>query len=361
MATASPQQKTKDKTLGGFLTQLQGKNRFTWADALTYGYLIVGTLVMFVPIIWLVMSSFKTPQALVTSPTTFLPYTPRLVTVEGFPNPLPLYDVVIDGQTLRLAEVSRVGIQARMIDPANPTAEPITVSTRGRQQVMDVRFAVENYTGALETFKFETYLANSVIVTVVATLLTLLVNSMAAFGLSKYQFRGRNLVFYVMISTLLVPLSVIMVPVAAVIGGLELGNNLWGLIIPGAATPTGVFLLRQYMLTLPDELLDAARVDGAGEWRIYWSIILPLTAPALAVLTIFSVMWRWNDYLWPLIVISEQELFTLPIALANFQGELNVQWHYILAMSVLTIIPITVVFAFLQRFITSGIATTGIK
>jgi alpha-1,4-digalacturonate transport system permease protein len=122
-----------------------------------------------------------------------------------------------------------------------------------------------------------------------------------------------------------------------------------------------LFLLRQYMLSIPDELLDAARIDGASEWRIYSQIILPLARPALAVLTIFSVMWRWNDFLWPLIVLSRSEFFTLQIGLNSFQGELNVQWNLILAMTVLTLLPITAVFAVLQQNITTGIATTGMK
>ena len=115
------------------------------------------------------------------------------------------------------------------------------------------------------------------------------------------------------------------------------------------------------MLTIPNELMDAARIDGASEWRIYAQIILPLAKPALAVLAIFSVMWRWNDFLWPLIVMSRPEYFTLQVGLAAFQGEFNVDWNLILAMTVLSILPITVVFAILQRYITTGIATTGLK
>ena len=112
---------------------------------------------------------------------------------------------------------------------------------------------------------------------------------------------------------------------------------------------------------IPDELIDSARIDGASEWRIYAQIILPLARPALAVLAIFSIMWRWNDFLWPFIVLSESRLFTLQVGLQTFQGELDIQWHLILAMTVLTILPITLVFAFLQKYITSGIATTGLK
>jgi alpha-1,4-digalacturonate transport system permease protein len=189
----------------------------------------------------------------------------------------------------------------------------------------------------------------------------LLVNSMAAYALAKYDFRGRDLVFVLTIATLLIPPTVVLVPVFLVVSELGLLNSPWGVIWPGAATPTGVFLLRQYMLTLPDELIDAARMDNASEWKIYWRIVLPLAAPALAVLAIFAVMWRWNDFLLPLIVLSRSEQFTLQLALNSFKGEMHTQWGNLLAMTVLTLLPITLVFGFLQRYITSGIATTGIK
>jgi alpha-1,4-digalacturonate transport system permease protein len=283
------------------------------------------------------------------------------VVVEGYEEPLPLYIVTFDdGSTQTLAQVRRVGLEAQLIDPANPD-ELIKVNINQRQPVESVYFGLENYIEGVESFDFGLYLWNSVVVTLVATLLTLLVNSMAAFALSKYKFRGRQTIFIVMISTLMVPLSVVLVPVFLVITNVGWNNNLLGIIIPAAATPTGVFLLRQYMLTIPDELIDAARIDGASEWRIYSQVILPLAKPALAVLTIFSVMWRWNDFLWPLIVLSRSEYFTLQVGLASFQGELNVQWNLILAMTVLTLLPITLVFGFLQRYITTGIATTGMK
>ena len=179
----------------------------------------------------------------------------------------------------------------------------------------------------------------------VATLITLLFNSMAAFALSKYRFSGSKVVFLLILCTLMVPPTIVLVPNFLVVSELGLLNSLWGVIWPAVATPTGVFLLRQYMLTLPDELLEAARMDHASEWRIYWRIVLPLTAPALAVLAIFSVMWRWNDFLWPLVVLSKSEKFTLQLALNAFQGDLVTQWNYLLAMTVLTLLPITVVFA----------------
>jgi alpha-1,4-digalacturonate transport system permease protein len=360
--TAVAHMGSKPRGIIAFLTRLQGGERFTLADGFTYVYLILGTVLMFGPVLWLVLSSFKPVQTLSEFPPTFLPYWQQTVPVAGYDKPLDLYDVKLDDGTVRrLAQVSRVGIVAEMIDPNNPTAAPIRVNIRQRQPVRYVNFSLENYTGAIRQFPFMTYLGNSLVVTFAATVITLLVNSMAAFGLSKYKFRGRDTMFLIILSTLMVPVSVILIPAFLVINQVGWVNNLLGVIIPGAATPTGVFLLRQYMLTIPDELLESARIDGATEWRIYWQIVLPLAGPALAVLAIFSVMWRWNDFLWPLIVLTRTELFTLQVGLNSFQGDLNVQWHFILSMTVLTLLPITVVFAFLQRYITTGIATSGMK
>ncbi len=344
-----------------FITRTRGRGRLDNSDILTYLYLLLGTVLMFGPVLWLVMSSFKEPAQLVRFPPTFLPYHQETVTVEGHDAPLPLFEVTLeDGSTRQLAQVRRVGIQAQMVDPANPE-EIIKVNINQRTPVERVYFGLENYIEGVNRFPFWTYFRNSVIVTVAATALTLLINSMAAFALSKYRFRGRDAIFLLTLATLMVPLSVILVPVFLVITQVGWNNNLLGVIVPGAATPTGVFLLRQYMLTIPDELIESARIDGASEWRIYLQIILPLTRPALAVLAIFSIMWRWNDFLWPLIVLSRNELFTLQVGLNSFQGELQVQWNLILAMTVLTLLPITLVFGFLQRYITTGIATTGLK
>jgi alpha-1,4-digalacturonate transport system permease protein len=344
-----------------FLSRTRGTGKLHFTDMITYLYLGLSVIIMFGPVLWLVLSSFKSAAEVVKFPPRLLPYRQDTVEVEGYEEPLPLYEVTLeDGSTAELAQVRRVGLEGQMVDPENPD-EIIKVNIQDREPVESVYFGLENYIEGVESFNFARYTRNSVVVTIFATLLTLLVNSMAAFALSKYRFRGRNTIFLIMISTLMVPLSVVLVPVFLVITNVGWNNNLLGVIIPGAATPTGMFLLRQYMLTIPDELLDAARIDGASEWRIYAQIILPLAKPALAVLTIFSVMWRWNDFLWPLIVLSRSEVFTLQVGLNSFQGELNVQWHLILAMTVLTLLPISVVFAFLQKNITTGIATTGMK
>ena len=344
-----------------FLFLTRGRQRLHWTDVLSYAYLMVGLFVMFAPVLWLVMSSFKTESAIGQFPPTFMPYSQKTVLVAGHDKPLPLFKVAGEGgQPREMAQVSRIGIMATMVDPAQPD-QTLQVNIRERVPVNEMKFATNNYTDLFGKFTFGTYLWNSVFITVVATLLTLLFNSMAAFALSKFQFKGQKTVFLLIIATLMIPPTIILVPVFLVINSVNLLNSLWGVILPAVATPTGVFLLRQYMLTIPDELIEAARMDHASEWRIYWRIVLPLSAPALAVLAIFSVMWRWNDFLLPLIVLSKSEFFTLQLALNSFQGELNTQWHYLLAMTVITLLPVTLVFAFLQRYITTGIASAGVK
>ena len=345
----------------GYLIRTRRRGRFGTTDILTYLYLLVGIVLMFGPVVWILMSSFKSPAEVTKFPPRFLPYQQETAVVEGYDNPLPLFDVTLeDGSITRLAQVRRVGLEAQMIDPDNPD-EIIRVNINARQPVEVVKFSLDNYVEGMESFNFWRYFLNSVVVTFVATMLTLLVNSMAAFSLSKYQYRGRNAIFLIILSTLMVPLSVILVPAFLLITQIGWNNNLLGVIVPGAATPTGVFLLRQYMLTIPDELIDSARIDGASEWRIYLQVVLPLARPALAVLAIFSVMWRWNDFLWPKIVLTQNQVFTLQVGLEAFQGDLQVQWNLILAMTVLTLLPITLVFGILQKYITTGIATTGMK
>lgn len=344
-----------------FLTRTRGKNKLHVTDMITYLYMGLSVIILFGPVLWLVLSSFKTSAEVVKFPPRLLPYRQETMEVEGYEEPLPLYNITLeDGSVVQLAQVRRIGLEGQMVDPSNPE-EIIKVHIDDREPVEKVVFSLDNFREGVESFNFARYLRNSVVVTVTATILTLIVNSMAAFALAKYEFKGRNAIFLIMIGTLMIPLSVVLVPVFLVITNVGWNNNLLGVIIPGAATPTGVILLRQYMLTIPDELIAAARIDGASEWRIYSQVIIPLSRPALAVLAIFSVMWRWNDFLWPLVVLSRSEMFTLQVGLNSFQGELNVQWNLILAMTVLTLLPITIVFAFLQRNITTGIATTGMK
>jgi alpha-1,4-digalacturonate transport system permease protein len=345
----------------GFLTLRRGRDRFDLTDWLAFGFLGLGVVLMLSPVLWLVLSSFKTEAALQEYPPRLLPLAPQFVEVAGFDAPLQRFTITAGDHAGReLVQVRRVGLNAQMIDPADPETR-LNIRISDREPVRAVQIAAENYTGLFTRFNFLRYFWNSTFITVVATILTVLFNAMAAFALAKYRFRGRTAVFLLIIATLMIPPTVTLVPLFLVVSQMGLINSPWGVIWPAIATPTGVFLLRQYMLTIPDDLLDAARMDNASEWRVFWKIVLPLSAPALAVLVIFSVMWRWNEFLWPLIILNRSEVFTLQLALNSFQGELQTSWSSLLAMTVLTLLPITVVFAFLQRFITQGIAQSGVK
>lgn len=344
-----------------FLTQRRGRDQLDITDWIAFGFLGLGVFLMLGPVLWLVLSSFKTEAALQEYPPRLLPLAPQFVEVEGFDTALQRFRVVAGEHAGReLAQIRRVGLNAQMVDPANP-GERLDVNINDREPVRAVQVETQNYTGLFTRFNFLLYFWNSTFITVVATILTVLFNSMAAFALAKYKFRGRTPVFLLIIATLMIPPTVTLVPLFLVVSQMGLINSPWAVIWPAIATPTGVFLLRQYMLTIPDDLLDAARMDNASEWRVYWKIVLPLSAPALAVLIIFSVMWRWNEFLWPLIVLNRGEVFTLQLALNSFQGELQTAWSSLLAMTVLTLLPITLVFAFLQKFITQGIAQSGVK
>ncbi len=345
-----------------FLTRTRaGGGRMDWTDWLTYGYLVFGIFMMFGPVLWLALSSFKSNADLERFPPRFLPYAQEMAAVDGHDDRLPLFRVTggeHEGKTL--AQIRRIGLVSLMVDPAVP-GDRLKVSVAERTPVERVSLGWRNYTQLFERLNFPLYLWNSTFITVMATIITLIINSMAAYALSKYRFRGKRWVLMMVIGTLMVPSTVLLVPTFLLVSEFGLVNNLWGVIIPGAATPTGVFLLRQYMLTIPDEILDAARMDKASEWKIFWRIILPLSAPAIAVLAILSIMWRWNDFLWPLIVLSENDKFTLQLALNSFQGEFITEWDKLLPATVLTLLPIACVFMFLQKYIATGIASTGGK
>ncbi|MBN2299691.1 MAG: carbohydrate ABC transporter permease [Acholeplasmataceae bacterium] len=222
-------------------------------------------------------------------------------------------------------------------------------------------FTLDNYTEALSRGNFGRYIFNSFLVAISSTIIAILINTMSGYALAKFRFKGDSIIMLVILSTIMLPLEVIMVPIFSVLRFFGLYNSLWALIIPPAATPTGIFLMRQYLLTIPDEIIQSARIDGAGEFRIFRSIILPNAKPAIATLAIFSFMWRWNDYVWPLIAISSPRKYTLQLAIANFTGEFGADYSSILAMSAISMIPMLIVFIIFQRQFVQGTVESGMK
>jgi ABC-type sugar transport system, permease component len=220
---------------------------------------------------------------------------------------------------------------------------------------------INNYVQALQRGDFVRFFTNTVFVSIVSTVLTIIVNVMSGYAFAKYEFPGKKLLFGLVLATLMVPLEVIMIPIFRVIVVTGLYNNIWGLIIPAVASPTAVFLVKQYYEGITSAYMEAARIDGASEFGILTKIMLPLAKPVVSVLTIFSFMWRWNDYLWPKLVINSKSNYTLQLALAGFSGEFSVDWSSLLAMSSISMIPVIVVFVLLQKYIIGGMTAGGVK
>lgn len=221
--------------------------------------------------------------------------------------------------------------------------------------------SLANYQKAIYEGDFTVYFFNSVFTSVVATVLTVIVNVMSGYAFAKYKFKGQKILFGIVLATLMVPLEVIMIPIFKVIVATNLYNSLWGLIIPAVASPTAVFLVKQYYTGIPDAYMEAARIDGASELNIFLRVMFPMAMPVVSVLCIFSFMWRWNDYLWPKLVINSKEKYTMQLALANFSGEYSVDWNSLLAMSVISMIPVIIVFIALQKYIIGGMTAGGVK
>ena len=202
---------------------------------------------------------------------------------------------------------------------------------------------------------------NSVYISVVVTVGILLIDSMAGYVLAKKKFPGRNLIFWIIISTMMIPGQVTLVPLFIMVGNLNLMDTHWALILPDLSMVFGVFLMRQFMYSIPDELLEASRMDGASEWRTFWTIVLPLAKPGLAALGIFTFMNVWNSFLWPIIVLNSAELYTLPVGLKTLQDANLASFKLLMSGAAVAAIPMIIVFILFQRYFVKGLTFGGVK
>lgn len=268
-------------------------------EGLKYLALAIGATVMLLPFVWMIVSSFMTSQEILARPLTWFPSEPSFDAYRGLRDAIPL----------------------------------------GRMYL------------------------NSIIVTTLTTIGILLTSSLAGYGFAKFNFPGRNVLFLIVLATMMIPFFVVMIPVFWMISKFDWINSYPGLIVPNIATAFGIFLMRQYMLSLPDEVLDAARVDGASELEIYWRIVLPLSTPVIGALTILAFVYQWNSFLWPLVVARSDTMWTVPVGLnslrvyASSAQVINMQ----MAGATLAIVPVIIVFLALQRYFVRGIALTGMK
>jgi multiple sugar transport system permease protein len=205
------------------------------------------------------------------------------------------------------------------------------------------------------------YALNSALVAVVTTSAALAINSSAGYAFAKLRFRGRDRTFRVLTAGLAIPVQVAMLPLFLLIKSLGLVNNYGGVIVPGLASIFGIFLVRQYALAIPDDLLDAARIDGASEFRVFRSVVLPTIRPVLATLALWTFLATWNDFMWPLIVLSDDRKYTLPVALAGLVGEHAQDVELMMAGAVITVLPVLTLFLFLQRYYVEGVTEGSVK
>ncbi len=223
------------------------------------------------------------------------------------------------------------------------------------------KFDFNNFKTISELFPLNRFLFNSVFVAVTATLLQILFCAMSAYVFAKIKFKGRELLFTVFLVTMMIPSQLTMITLYKIFAGLNITNSYIGLILPATYNALGIFLMRQHMSTLPDSFIEAALVDGSGQFRIFWKIILPLCKPALATVGILGFMSAWNSFLWPLIIISTTELSTLPLGLTKIQGRWTTNWNLLMAGNVISTIPILIVYMFTQKYFIKSLAHSGVK
>ncbi|MBL8698202.1 MAG: carbohydrate ABC transporter permease [Alphaproteobacteria bacterium] len=247
-----------------------------------------------------------------------------------------------------------------------PFAFMISTSLKTSDQVYDLRLipadpTLENYLYLFRESRFLSWFGNSFLVASVSTASVLFFDSLAGYVLCKYRFRGRQLVFVMILSTLMIPTEMLVIPWYVMSKNLGWLNTTWGIMFPGMITGFGVFLMKQFFETVPDALIDAARIDGLSEFRIFWEVALPLVTPALSALAIFTFLGSWTAFLWPLIVTNSIENYTVPVGLASFAGEFATEWNMIMTGAAVATIPTLVVFILLQKFIIRGVILSGVK
>jgi multiple sugar transport system permease protein len=331
---------------------------------------------MLLPFAWMVSTSLKDPAYAIEFPPRWIPSEPAVVELAG--QSCRMAGVRGD-PALRVAVLrySPEGVLTQVLSPAPRAGERQVLPESRLVPLRRVRLHWENYLQAWraqgvkvrdaffglahQVDGFLVFYLNSIIVSICVTLGTVFTSSLAAFAFARLRFPGRDSIFVGYLATLMVPAIVIMLPVYALLSQLRMTNTYTALIFPVMFSAYGTFLLRQFFMTIPRELEDAAVIDGASPFAIYRYIVIPLSKPALATLTTFAFLHSWNDFLWPLMVVDRLALKTLPIGLAHFQDSYTTDYHLLMAASVIVMVPVLIVFLLGQRYFVRGIALSGLK
>ena len=330
--------------------------------------ILVCGLFFMVPFFWMVITSFKSDQDVFRNPPTWLPYDNVRVAVGG--RQLPLYSVKIDNTTRTLALTGISEGYGSFVDPTNPAITYPKVRMKFATAQMQVGFRWQNYIDSMTRstrpglgVTFWTYFRNSVVIALFSIIGTLLSNTPVAYGFARIRFPGREWLFIFVLATMMLPFQVTMIPLYLFFNEtLHWGDSFLPLIVPTFfANAYDVFLLRQFFRTIPEEMCDAARVDGASEFDIFRRIIIPLSTPVLATITVFTFLWAWNDFQGPLLYLTSPKNFTMALGLQDFQSQRTVAWNLLMAASVVFTVPIVIAFFFAQKTFIQGIKLTGSK
>jgi len=329
-------------------------------------------LFFLLPFLWMLITALKSSLDVFHTPPRWLPYDNVRVEVDG--EQLPLYNVqTVDG-VRQLAAIRIIEGVGTFVDPADPGQtfeyEIQQGAVKIAEPVMEISFRWQNFPDAMSRgnrptvgANFWVYFKNSLIIAFFSIMGTLLSNAPVAYAFARIKFPGRDLIFILVLATMMLPFQVTMIPIYLFFNNfLGWGDTFLPLIIPTFfANAYDVFLLRQFFKTIPEEMCDAARVDGASEWQIFTRIVLPLSVPVLAAVTIFTFLWAWNDFTGPLLFLTSPRNFTMSLGLQDFQSQRTMVWNQLMAASVVFTIPIIIAFFFAQKTFIQGIKLTGSK
>lgn len=329
-------------------------------------------LFFLVPFLWMLITAFKSNEDVFHTPPRWLPYDNVRVVING--QELPLYNVITPEGKKQLAAVKIVEGVGTFVDPQHPDQvveyEIQQGETKIAEPVMHVSFRWQNFPDAMNRASrpsvdasFWVYFKNSLVIAFFTIIGTLFSNAPVAYAFARLKFPGRDILFVIVLATMMLPYQVTMIPLYLFFNNfLHWGDTFLPIIVPAFfANAYDVFLLRQFFRTIPEEMCDAARVDGASEWQIFTRLVIPLSVPVLATVTVFTFLWAWNDFTGPLLFLTSPKNFTMALGLQDFQSQRTLVWNQLMAAATVFTIPIVVAFFFAQKTFIQGIKLTGSK
>jgi multiple sugar transport system permease protein len=316
-------------------------------------------LVVMTPLVWMLVSAVKSKEAVNTNPPQWIPI--EQIEVDVNEQSAFLYDIEAGGRVRRLALIAKEGAIGTFVNPEDPKEQyqlPVASGVRATR----IHFHWENYRLAVTEVPFGRYLTNTLIIVTLGTIGTVVSCILVAYGFARFRGRGMNILFLILLSTVMLPPQVTLIPAFILFKKIGWYDTFLPLIVPAFfANAWDVFLLRQFFMTLPTELDDAARIDGAGPFGILWHVIIPQSYPVIATVTIFSILYAWNDFYAPLIYLQSQEHWTIALGLQSFNAIYSKQGHLLMAASALMLIPPVLLFFFAQKLFIQGVVVSGIK